>query len=610
MTDREIELLLREDPEKGMEQIVAQYTGLLWSVADQILQEPEDIKDCVNETLTEFFYQRERFDPEKGGLKNYLAVIVRRLAIKKKQENQRRAGALAERVEETDPFSQMEEREALDACLRMLDPVDEQIIRMKYYGGMTAKEIAASLGLPYETVKKRHQRSLKKLKKSMIIGMVAALLAALLAACAYVVLRYFGVVPGYDISTDPETGIYILEEPAALEMEDCTLTITDGWWNDGLLLLQYSVEAPGETADSIWDLLNDLGLSNYTLEGLDSFSYMGDSRSVADEQHAEGEWYAHGGLPEGTGDTLALRLMSGASPIPLTLRRAETEVSFDQAGYYDLTEDQGGLLAIPRLENGELIVSIYPLNEGDFTIDAGLTKLCGELAPVTVTAGDETVLTGSPVGWHPYGSETYFDWNFGPAEPGAYTLTVPYVYEFLAEYGNGPQLMLSLKNQIGFSLQVPDMEETTVEFPFGSVTMRQMEPREPYDLCPDRTNPVTAALGEIYDRFSWWTIAAEWTCTAPDRELANVFVSGDGKMVPSIEVMIDGANTGITPFYLDPQLREVTDPETGWTYEAMDDLLMGCYEGINEVYGCIFTDKLCYRWNHEFVIPFAVSETE
>lgn len=89
----------------------------------------------------------------------------------------------------------MEEREALDACLRMLDPVDEQIIRMKYYGGMTAKEIAASLGLPYETVKKRHQRSLKKLKKSMLIGMVVALLAALLAACAYVVLRYFGVVP-------------------------------------------------------------------------------------------------------------------------------------------------------------------------------------------------------------------------------------------------------------------------------------------------------------------------------------------------------------------------------------------------------------------------------
>lgn len=610
MTDKEMKLFLMENPEKGMEQIVAQYAGLLWSVADPILQEPEDIKDCVNETFTEFFCQRERFDPEKGALKNYLAVIARRLAIKKKQENQRRAGVPVEMTEDADSFSRMEEREALDAYLRTLDPVDEQIIRMKYYGGMTFQEIAAALDIPYETAKKRHQRSLKKLKKFMLVGMVVALLVALLAACAYVVLRYFGVVPGYGINTNPETGIYILEEPAALEMEDCTLTITDGWWNDGLLLLQYSVEAPGQTADSIWDLVNDLGLRNYTLEGLDNFSFMGDSISVADEQHAGGEWYARGGLPEGTGDTLELWLMGAASPIPLTLRRAETEVSFDQAGYYDLTEDQGGLLAIPRLENGELIVSIYPLNEGDLTIDAGLTKLCGELAPVTVTSGDGTVLAGSPIGWHPYGSETYFDWNFGPAEPGAYTLTVPYVYELPTEYARGTQLMLSLKNQIGFSLQVPGMEETTVEFPYGSVTLKQMEPTEPYDICPDRVNPVAAALGEIYDRFSWWTIAAEWTCTALDRELANVFVSGDGKMVPSIEVMIDGMLTAITPFYLKPQLREVTDPETGWTYEAMDDLLMGCYEGIDEVYGCIFTDKLCYRWDHEFVIPFEVSETE
>ena len=611
LSDKKLLALLDSDPETGMEELVTQYSGLLWSVAARRLGEPEDIKDCVNETFLEFYAHRDRFDPDKGSLKSYLSAITDRLAVKRYRELSRCAAGVPEELPDCRESTACAEfRADLESALEQLEPLDAEIIRMKYYGGMTFQEIAASLNIPYETAKKRHQRSLKKLRKSMLIGLVVALLIALLAACAYVVLRYFGVVPGYGISTNQETGIYILEEPAVLEMEDCTFTITDGWWNDSLLILYYSVEASVGPEDRIEDLVEGLSLRNFTVEGLDGFSFLGTRRYTVDDQHAGVEWYARGGLPEGVGDTLELRLMGAASPIPLTLRRAETEVSFDQAGYYDLTEDQGGLLAIPRLENGELIVSIYPLNEGDFTIDAGLTKLCGELAPVTVTAGDETVLTGSPVGWHPYGSETYFDWNFGPAEPGAYTLTVPYVYEFLAEYGNGPQLMLSLKNQIGFSLQVPDMEETTVEFPFGSVTMRQMEPREPYDLCPDRTNPVTAALGEIYDRFSWWTIAAEWTCTAPDRELANVFVSGDGKMVPSIEVMIDGANTGITPFYLDPQLREVTDPETGWTYEAMDDLLMGCYEGINEVYGCIFTDKLCYRWNHEFVIPFAVSETE
>ena len=140
--------------------------------------------------------------------------------------------------------------------------------------------------------------------------------------------------------------------------------------------------------------------------------------------------------------------------------------------------------------------------------------------------------------------------------------------------------------------------------------MQSMEPREPYDLCPERTNPVAVALGEIYDRFSWWTTAQKWTCTAPDRDLANVFISGNGNMVPSIEVVIDGANTSITPFYLELQQREVTDAETNWTYQAPGDLLVGCYEGIDEVYAYISPGDIFFRWNYEFLIPFEVSETK
>ena len=44
--------------------------------------------------------------------------------------------------------------------------VDEaELIRMKYFGGMSIREIADSLELPYETVKKRHQRTLHKLRR-------------------------------------------------------------------------------------------------------------------------------------------------------------------------------------------------------------------------------------------------------------------------------------------------------------------------------------------------------------------------------------------------------------------------------------------------------------
>ena len=54
--------------------------------------------------------------------------------------------------------------------------MDAQILQLKYFQGMTAMQIAQSLGLPYETVKKRHQRSLVKLRKYLTIGLVIAAL--------------------------------------------------------------------------------------------------------------------------------------------------------------------------------------------------------------------------------------------------------------------------------------------------------------------------------------------------------------------------------------------------------------------------------------------------
>ena len=225
MTDGEITELLRQDPERGMEQIVEEYSGLLWSVAAGLLQEPEDIKDCVNGTFAEFFYHQERYDPDKGSLKAYLAVITKRLAYKQYQAYQQSGTGEVDPLDESeDAFHRQEE---LEAALHTLEPMDEQILRMKYYDGMTAREIAASLGLPYETVKKRHQRSLKKLKKVLITGLLILLLGAL-AACGYLVLRYFGVVPGYGVNTDPDQAFYVLEQGGTVQTERYHMTVTDG----------------------------------------------------------------------------------------------------------------------------------------------------------------------------------------------------------------------------------------------------------------------------------------------------------------------------------------------------------------------------------------------
>lgn len=61
------------------------YTGF----AAGHLGNPEDIKECVNDTFAEFFRKRERFDPDKGSLKLFLTAIARRRTIDRRRSSGR-----------------------------------------------------------------------------------------------------------------------------------------------------------------------------------------------------------------------------------------------------------------------------------------------------------------------------------------------------------------------------------------------------------------------------------------------------------------------------------------------------------------------------------------
>lgn len=76
-----IMVLLEANPQKAMSLEVERYTGLLWHVVEQYLKNPEDIKECVNDTFMEFYTGRERFDSSKGNLASFLAAIARNLAV-------------------------------------------------------------------------------------------------------------------------------------------------------------------------------------------------------------------------------------------------------------------------------------------------------------------------------------------------------------------------------------------------------------------------------------------------------------------------------------------------------------------------------------------------
>lgn len=223
--------LLRKDWERGAELLLETYTPLLWSVCQHRLSDPEDIKECINDVFTAFCVNLEKYDPQQASLKNYLAMLADRKAISYYRSNLRRSEAESA-ASNADIPDQTELRRDLEEALSRLQPEDARIIRLKYYGGMTYREIAKEMGIAEETAKKRGKRSLRKMAKWLVIGL---LIAALLAGCTYVAHRYFSYIKGMGVVENQEkTPVYqMLDAPESFSVNDMTVQLLSVSYSEG-----------------------------------------------------------------------------------------------------------------------------------------------------------------------------------------------------------------------------------------------------------------------------------------------------------------------------------------------------------------------------------------
>lgn len=431
--DDEILTLLDQEPKQAFELVIEQYTALLWKVAAEHLTNPDDIRDCVNDTFTEFWQKRKHYDKSKGALANYLAGITKNRAISLYRKNRIRMFSELpyEAADNNNKIEELEMHLDLEKAIASLKPDEADIIRMKYYGGMTVQEIAGSLNLPYETVKKRHQRSLGKMKWMLMIALILAFLA-LLTACVYTVFRYFGVVPGYGVNTEKGVHVYLLKESSLEENFVCLASIIDAVYINGSLFVKLEYEYKEEVPEKyrfgiqLFSLNNEFGTCLYyrTEDGLMKIQNSSGLVRINSEQTYLTVTFTD------------IELLSAEKEIMLQLAWGDmifsfsmTEVDESEPQQYSyLLTNQGGLAAIPRLEDGELIVGIYPLNTGEKDISTYLIfseYMTGQKGDITVQTQNGDILTGEMCMTM---TRLFTEWNFGPANPGEYTLHIPYLY--------------------------------------------------------------------------------------------------------------------------------------------------------------------------------------
>ncbi len=169
---------LNTDPNRAMESIIEQYTGLVYSIINSKISSvgtAEDVKECVSDVFMEFYRKARQMNTAESSIKGFLIVIAKYKGIDLFRSL---AGTAGRSVNMDETYEQLadnklnpeqevilkEQRKFLLQAIESLGEPDREIFIRKYFLGQRTKEIADALYLRDNTVDKKISRGLKKLR--------------------------------------------------------------------------------------------------------------------------------------------------------------------------------------------------------------------------------------------------------------------------------------------------------------------------------------------------------------------------------------------------------------------------------------------------------------
>ena len=173
MDDRQIIALFYERSEQAITELSKKYGDLCFKIAINILNDPQDAEECVNDAYLGAWNSIPPQNPTP--LRAYLCRIVRNLALKKLRTNTalKRGGQLEISLSELENcipdntfdehLSAKELTEQLNAFLSTLHRDDRILFLKRYWFSEPLSEIAATFGITEHNASVRLGRIRKKL---------------------------------------------------------------------------------------------------------------------------------------------------------------------------------------------------------------------------------------------------------------------------------------------------------------------------------------------------------------------------------------------------------------------------------------------------------------
>ncbi|MBO0953149.1 RNA polymerase sigma factor [Fibrella forsythiae] len=160
--------LIQQGDQAIFSYLYKRYHRALLKVITQLLKEPDQAEDVLQDTYVKIWLRFQQYDASQGTLATWLYTIARNTvldALRQRRITYASVGADLKAIPALIQAGQAIDAIELARVVRQhLNPQQWQLIRLAYWQGYTHREIAQHLALPMGTVKTRLLKSLLQLR--------------------------------------------------------------------------------------------------------------------------------------------------------------------------------------------------------------------------------------------------------------------------------------------------------------------------------------------------------------------------------------------------------------------------------------------------------------
>ena len=176
-SDTELWELLCQNDAVALGILYDRYAGLVYAIALKALKNTQDAEDLTHDIFLKLAHTG--YNPERGSLKTFLAVLTRSRSIDRRRSQQREQSSIqtwkkdiaaepnTEALPEQGVLAQSQQSPAVKRAIAQLSSEQQQVLDLAYRAGLSQREIAEQLKIPLGTIKARTRRALIKLRQAL-----------------------------------------------------------------------------------------------------------------------------------------------------------------------------------------------------------------------------------------------------------------------------------------------------------------------------------------------------------------------------------------------------------------------------------------------------------